>query len=69
MQDPEPPSGWTPTVSTIAGAGLGGSAAYLVIKGISFFFHQTGFDPTAYVALTAVCNGAIGYFFPDGGRK
>ncbi len=69
MQDPEPPSGWRPTTSTIAGAGIGGSIAYLLILGADKIFHQAGFDPAAYVATTAVCNAIIGYFFPDGGRK
>lgn len=69
MQNPEPPTGWKPTASTIAGASLGGSVAYLIILAFQKFLHETSFDPAAYVALTAVCNGLIGYFFPDGGRK
>lgn len=69
MQDPEVPTGWKPTASTLAGGGLGGSIAYLIVLGFDKVLHQTGFDPLAYVALTTVCTTAIGYFFPDGGRK
>lgn len=72
MQNPEPDTipkaGWTPTASTLAGGGIGGSVAYLIILCADKVFHTT-FDPLAYVALTSVCSTAIGYFFPDGGRK
>jgi hypothetical protein len=69
MQDPNPePTGWKPTVSTLAGGGIGGSIAYLIILGFDKILHTT-FDPLAYVALTSVCSTVVGYFFPDGGRK
>ena len=71
MQNPEPnqpSSGWNPTVSTLAGGGIGGSLAYLIIRLIDAVFH-TPFNALDYVALTTVCTTAVGYFFPDGGRK
>lgn len=71
MQDPEPngpKSGWVPTTSTIAGAGVGGCIAYLIIRVVDAIFH-TPFNALDYVALTTICNGIAGYLFPDGGRK
>jgi hypothetical protein len=64
----QPATGWKPTASTIAGGGIGGSIAYLIIRVVDHFFH-TPFDPVDYIVLTTICTTVIGYFFPDGGRK
>lgn len=68
-QPPDPgKQGWKPTASTIGGAGIGGAVAQLLTAGIEQFYHVALSSQTAS-ALTVVCVGMIGYFFPDGGRK
>lgn len=71
MQDADPDfnkPGWKPTASTVAGGGIGGCIAYLIIRIVDACFHAP-FNALDYVALTTVCTTAVGYFFPDGGRK
>ena len=64
--DPKP--GWLPTTSTLAGGGLGVAVAQLIVAGLQQIFHLT-VSPETGVSLGVVCTAAIGYFFPDGGRK
>lgn len=69
MQDPEfPKSGWTPTNSTLGGAILGGALGQIVVASFDQIFHITISLATAG-AINTVCIFAVGYFFPDGGRK
>lgn len=62
-----PPPGWRPTTSTVAGGVLGGAVSQLVIFTLSKFGVEL--DAATAGALTTVCVFAIGYLFPDGGRK
>ena len=68
MQDPEPPTGWKPTQSTVGGAILGTAVAQLVAAAAETFLHTT-FSSATGGAITTICIFTIGYFFPDGGRK
>lgn len=68
MQDPDPSSGWKPTTSTVGGAILGTAVAQLITACIEQFAHITLNSQTGG-AITTVCIFAVGYFFPDGGRK
>ena len=77
MNSPEPipaapaaqtKAGWTPTTSTMAGAVLGGALGEIIVSTIEYFTHQTIGSGTAS-AIGTVCVFAVGYFFPDGGRK
>lgn len=61
-------SGWTPTVSTIAGGGLGMAVAQLIVAALQSLFHVV-VSPETGVSIGMVCTAAIGYAFPDGGRK
>lgn len=63
-----PVRGWQPTTSTMAGAVLGGALAQLVAAGIETLSHVPLSSATAG-ALSTVCVFAVGYLFPDGGRK
>lgn len=63
-----PPSGWTPTTSTVGGGLLGGALAQLLCALAETYTPHPLSSATA-AALTTVCVFAVGYFFPDGGRK
>jgi hypothetical protein len=65
---PAPSAGWVPTTSTWAGGGLGLAAAQIVCGLWQHFTHSPVDAPTA-AAIATVCTAAIGYFFPDGGRR
>jgi len=69
MQNPDPPVGWTPTVSTLAGAGIGGSVAVVIIYVTRYFLRLPEFPAELVVAITAISNFLCGYVFKDGGRK
>lgn len=66
--DPVQSKGWQPTTSTMAGAVLGGALAQLITAGFESVTHSILSAPTAG-ALSTVCVFAVGYLFPDGGRK
>ena len=68
MPNPVPSAGWRPTTSTMAGAVLGGALAQLIGAGFETLSHVTLSSATAG-ALSTVCVFAVGYLFPDGGRK
>lgn len=68
MQDPDPPTGWKPTTSTVGGAIFGTAVAQLVSASIETLWHLTLSSATGG-AITTVCIFVIGYIFPDGGRK
>lgn len=59
--------GWKPTTSTVAGAMLGGAVAQIIVA-ILTKLNWTP-DPMTAGAITTVCTFAVGYLFPDGGRK
>jgi hypothetical protein len=63
-----PKTGWQPTVSTSAGALLGGSLAQLICASLTAFAHLDLSAPTV-TSITTICVFAAGYAFPDGGRK
>ena len=63
-----PQVGWKPTTSTVAGAALGTAVAQLIIAGLESMIHHSVASATGG-AITTVCIFAIGYLFPDGGRK
>jgi hypothetical protein len=65
MQDPQPPSGWTPSGSTNA-TGLAGACATLVIylvslKGITF--------PAGIESAIGVIFATLGGYLPKSGRQ
>lgn len=63
-----PQVGWVPTTSTVGGGLLGGALAQLLCALIdAYAVHPIGSATAA--ALTTVCVFAVGYFFPDGGRR
>ena len=68
MQDPDPPSGWKPTNSTIGGAAIGLAAAQVIVAVCDQYFHQA-LGPELASAITTLCVAASGYFIKDGGRK
>lgn len=70
MQNPEPdqPSGWTPTASTVGGAALGGAIAQVIVAAFDGLLHISIGVATAS-SITTICIFAVGYFFKDGGRK
>lgn len=66
MSDPDKP-GWKPTVSTIAGGGIGLSIGQLIVALCDQYLHPIG--PELSSAITGFCVTAASYLFPDGGRK
>jgi hypothetical protein len=68
MQNPEPPNGWKPTNSTLGGAIFGAAVGQIVVAVCGQIFHSP-LTPEVSSAVTTVCIGVIGYFFPDGGRR
>lgn len=68
MQNADPPTGWKPTTSTVAGAGLGLAASQIIVAVCDQYF-KTPIGPELSSAITTVCVFTAGYFFPDGGRK
>lgn len=63
-----PPAGWRPTTSTVMGAAAGGALAQVAIAVLETLSHQLISSQTAG-AISTLCVLAVGYFFPDGGRK
>lgn len=61
-------SGWQPTVSTSAGALVGGAVAQLICATIPDLVHHPLADATVGSIYT-LCIALAGYLFPDGGRK
>jgi hypothetical protein len=68
MQNPDPPSGWKPTTSTVAGGSLGTSLT-IVINAVYKQYFKTDIDPNLAIAIAGLLVTGIGYIFPDGGRK
>ncbi len=68
MQNADPPTGWKPTTSTLGGAGFGLALAQIIIAVCDQYF-KTPLSPELASAVTTVTVAAIGYIFPDGGRK
>ena len=72
MNTPNPseqqPQGWVPTNSTLAGGGLGLASSQIILAIWKQVFHGD-VDPETAASLAVVCTAAIGYFFPDGGRR
>lgn len=67
--DPVPSrSGWVPTTSTLAGAGMGAYVANLIIAGIEYYGHLT-LSSMVVTSIAGLCVGLAGYLFPDGGRR
>lgn len=67
------PVGWTPTRSTVVGAGGGYIIAQVVTPAVDFlvsaYLTHAPLTPSTRDAVTALCIFLVGYFFPDGGRK
>lgn len=64
----EPKPGWTPTNSTVYGAGIGLAAAQVIVALCDRIFHAPlGAELSS--AITTLCVAAAGYFIKDGGRK
>lgn len=69
MNTPEPvKQGWVPTASTLAGGGLGLALAQIIIALIQYVIHQQ-ISAEVSCSIGTVCTAAVGYIFPDGGRK
>lgn len=64
---PPAQAGWKPTSSTVGGALLGGALAQIIVAILTKLNWAP--DPMTAGAITTVCTFAVGYFFPDGGRK
>lgn len=60
-------AGWKPTNSTVGGAVLGGALGQIVCAILTKLNWAP--DPVTAGAITTVCIFAVGYLFPDGGRK
>lgn len=69
MNSPDPvKTGWTPTVSTAAGGALGLALAQIIIAIIQYVIHQQ-ISSEVSCSIGTVCTAAVGYLFPEGGRK
>jgi hypothetical protein len=66
VSDPKAP-GWKPTTSTVAGSMLGGAVAQIIVAVLTKLDWAP--DSVTAGAITTVCIFAVGYLFPDGGRK
>lgn len=64
----KPATGWVPTASTTVGAVLGGAIGQVIVASLDQLTHITISLATAG-AINTICIFAIGYLFPDGGRK
>lgn len=66
-------AGWMPTKSTMIGGSAGYVVAQVVTPAIDFlvstYLTHAPLTPSTRDAVTALCIMAVGYFFPDGGRK
>ena len=51
MQDPDPPTGWKPTTSTVAGASLGLAASQIIVA-VSDQYFKTPLGPELSSAIT-----------------
>lgn len=68
MSDPDKPTGWVPTNSTLGGAGIGLAAAQVIVALCDQYF-QHPLSAEFSSAITTLCVAAAGYFIKDGGRK
>ena len=70
MSDDPTPSktGWVPTVSTVAGGGIGLAIGQFIVALCDQFFHSP-IGPELSSAITGICVTGANYLIPDGGRK
>lgn len=64
MQDPQPPTDWTPTRKVYGGSAVGGAIAILIVELCKHAF-ALDIDDVTQGAIQLLCVFAAGYFIPN----